>query len=685
MLPADVKCHRMFVVKTVILLFEMFLRIYTCELTESHETCRQKMLLFIITQKYPTDFPKDKVHDCFSGLEICFGVQEKGSFNCSIDIDGETLNITDEEILSKQDIVVMNQPKDNLSCIAKPSNKTGFLLDIHKCLNTGTQNIRLSQGGLCGKDSYDEEVCKDLPETNRKLTIYMNGKKCFSCKGPGEKPAISITLPPVGNNSHGSVSPENAVKVMNSLSSVLEQMGDVSTAAVTVGDIKGVLVKLPSKDHSDINYGITTSGDINIVENDIDLVLGFSRSVHIPKEASTLAIERNGSFAGVLLFPKMYQDDPNSFFINDEALGIEMGAEISGLPRSIDICYNSVDKKGMIASCRSWDGKEKTQAWITDGCETKETNGSITCQCSHLTFFAILLSPPPGNISSSDFKSLTYITSIGCGLSMFFLAVAFFMHCLIRKRKVTQGTKILMNLFVAMFTLNLSFLVNGSIANLGNYSACVVMAAVMHYAMLATFSWFFIEALHLYFNLWALSPQIKNYLMKIFITGWVTPAVVVIALLALRKYDYMVIYTDDGNSAKMCWISDAIVHKGVNIGYYAVVFIFTFIIFIITVRQIVLLKPAAGKAQNNSSIRTKSFSIMGLVLLLGITWAFAFFSHGPLILASYYIFTILNSFQGFFLFIYYYNSSKTVEEDKNVTVSGSSTATSHTVTSSTHQ
>lgn len=93
-----------------------------------------------------------------------------------------------------------------------------------------------------------------------------------------------------------------------------------------------------------------------------------------------------------------------------------------------------------------------------------------------------------------------------------------------------------------------------------------------------------------------------------------------------------------------CWISDAIVHQGVNIGYYAGVFIFTLTVFIITVRQIAVLKPA--EAQNSSSIKTNSFSILGLFLLLGITWAFAFFSYGPLLLPSYYIFTILNSFQG---------------------------------------
>ncbi|XP_032357043.1 adhesion G-protein coupled receptor G2 [Etheostoma spectabile] len=146
----------------------------------------------------------------------------------------------------------------------------------------------------------------------------------------------------------------------------------------------------------------------------------------------------------------------------------------------------------------------------------------------------------------------------------------------------------------------------------------------------------------------------------------------------------MVISTDDGNSAKMCWNSNAVVHQGVNIGYYAVVFIFTFILFIMTVQRIVLQNTAAGKAQATSSIKTNSFSILGLFLQLGITWAFAVFSYGPLLIASYYIFTILNSFQGFFLFIYYFNSSTIAREDRSFTASGSTTDTSNTVVTNPH-
>uniref|UniRef100_A0A671X887 Uncharacterized protein n=1 Tax=Sparus aurata TaxID=8175 RepID=A0A671X887_SPAAU len=307
--------------------------------------------------------------------------------------------------------------------------------------------------------------------------------------------------------------------IMNIISALVEKLGDSTSAGISSGDIKGVITKLATKEQSSISVGVTTRDDVKILEKKYSET-DYSRLVHIPKEASGMAVKRNGSFAAVVVFPGVRREDSSGTFLNNEMIGIEMGAAISNLSKTIDIQYNVMDKNGSIASCMSWDGKGKQANWTTDGCETNDKNGSITCQCSHLTFFAILMSPVPQNISSSDFKALTYITSIGCGMSMVFLAVALFMHCLIRKGKASDATKILINLFVAMFTLNLSFLTNESIANLGNFGACVAMAATMHYTMLATFTWFFMEAIHLYFNLWKLPTEIKHYLTKIYVAGW---------------------------------------------------------------------------------------------------------------------------------------------------------------------
>ncbi|XP_050958198.1 adhesion G-protein coupled receptor G5-like [Labeo rohita] len=53
--------------------------------------------------------------------------------------------------------------------------------------------------------------------------------------------------------------------------------------------------------------------------------------------------------------------------------------------------------------------------------------------------------------------------------------------------------------------------------------------------------------------------------------------------------------------------------------------------------------------------RKQLMMVLSLFLLFGLTWSVMFFSYGAMIIPSYYIFTVLNSFQGFFLFLYYYH------------------------------
>ncbi|MED6239851.1 hypothetical protein ATANTOWER_012140 [Ataeniobius toweri] len=457
---------------------------------------------------------------------------------------------------------------------------------------------------------------------------------------------------------------------MKNLSYLLDLMGNARTAAIKMGNISGVISRLPQQNQTNMDFGLTSAGDVK--ENNT----GYARMIHFPKEAIEISVDRNGSYSGVLLFPDIPKLNTTSFLLNNEMLGIEMGVNISNLSETIDIHFRNVNTTGFNISCISWNGISKDgdkDKWITDGCLTNEANGTITCQCSHLTFFAILMSSGTGKISSSDFKALTQITKAGCGISMFFLGVALFMHFLIRKNKASQAVKILMNLFIALFVLNICFLINETIADLKVMAACVAMAAVLHYSMLATFTWFFMQALHLYFNLYKIPTDIKNYMFKICSVGWVIPAAVVVGLLASNKYDNIEVSDDNGTSVPMCWIPDPIIHTGVNIGYYSIVFIFTLTIFIVTAVQITHFASKQAKTQENSSTKKRVFSLLGLFCLLGITWGFAFLSHGPLLLPSYYIFTILNSFQGFFLFVYYYFSSRIIQEDRKQSKSNNPT------------
>ena len=108
--------------------------------------------------------------------------------------------------------------------------------------------------------------------------------------------------------------------------------------------------------------------------------------------------------------------------------------------------------------------------WTDEGCKTFEIDNSVTCRCTHLTFFAVLMvsflhffhiifhqmrilklktfkclffhlcflflqTPINETISRYDLNTLTIITQVGCGLSVFFLSIVLFMHLILRQQQ----------------------------------------------------------------------------------------------------------------------------------------------------------------------------------------------------------------------------------------------------------
>ncbi|XP_016365714.1 adhesion G-protein coupled receptor G2-like [Sinocyclocheilus rhinocerous] len=445
---------------------------------------------------------------------------------------------------------------------------------------------------------------------------------------------------------------------LSSLESKMEEMekNNKSNEAIVTTDAVGLLhVQAKNTETKEIN--ICFSSDHAVVESQSDKNTNCSWSIKISKEAFDKSrLENNGSaFVGVLRFKNMRNEDEtkNQTVLNNEVYGITMRANISNLTDNIDMIFTHNDKV-MKASCSSWDGKGELN-WTTSGCvtETNKQSNTIKCSCSHLTFFAVLMSPPDARNTVPDLEPLIFITSVGCGISMFFMAVALFMHFLLRKAKSNQATKILMNMFVALCLLNASFLSNESVANTQDNAACVFIALVLHYSMLASFTWFFIQALHMYLWLIRQNVTITNYMRKITVLGWAFPAPIVIAIASVGEYTTVILKTTSGKISRMCWITNPVIHYAVNIGYYALVFIFTTGIFITILTRIVQARRLRAIDSKRKTFRKQLMMVLSLFLLFGLTWSVAFFSYGPMRIPSYYIFTVLNSLQGFLLFLYY--------------------------------
>uniref|UniRef100_A0A3Q1CZI0 Uncharacterized protein n=2 Tax=Amphiprion ocellaris TaxID=80972 RepID=A0A3Q1CZI0_AMPOC len=517
---------------------------------------------------------------------------------------------------------------------------------------TGTCQIRCVQTNtVCKQSPYKENDCKGHVASSAKYRINLTetSSSCLNCDNPVKKPDKTINLDKAITVVGGKLDAVQTVELINGVGNIVTNMTELS-AVISVGEhIKGIIEKKREpEDVDEVSFASVSPHDpINIIE-DKEILPTFSRSVTVPKEAFEQAISLNVTTAHVTVF-RLFNfslDEFNSTVLGDEVVSVEVGVAIANLTDTVKIYLRNIEYKG-IPSCQSWNGEGSRPKWTSNDCDTIISGDNVTCQCTHLTFFAVLLAPLNETISSSDLKQLTIITQVGCGLSTLFLSVALFMHFLFRRTMASKATIILIQLMSAMLLLNLTFMTNNYVAQLKNSVGCKIMGALMHYFMLATFTWFAAQAFHLCLQLYTGGNiLIHNYLLKVSIITWVVPSIAVIVLFSTGKYSQQVIHTDNtGDIVTMCWITDSDVHYIVNIGYYALVFLFTFSTFLIIVTWLFQLKRVKGPnvplSQNGRSIVT----ILGLCCILGITWGFAFFAHGVLQIPAFYIFTVLNSSQ----------------------------------------
>ncbi|XP_039202743.1 adhesion G-protein coupled receptor G6 isoform X2 [Crotalus tigris] len=328
-------------------------------------------------------------------------------------------------------------------------------------------------------------------------------------------------------------------------------------------------------------------------------------------------------------------------------------------------------------TCVFWDmNKNRGQGgWNTTGCYAlPESNENETvCLCNHLTHFGVLMDLPrtASQIDSVNTKVLTFITYIGCGISAIFSAATLLTYIAFEKLRRDYPSKILMNLSTALLCLNLVFLLDGWIASFDIDGLCVAIAALLHYFLLATFTWMALEAVHMYIALVKVfNTYIRRYILKFCVIGWGLPALVVIIILASTHANTNNIYNnilDDKNNKEQggdnfCWIKSTVVFYVTCVGYFGIMFLMNIAMFVVVMMQIC---GRNGKRTNRTmreEILRNLRSVISLTFLLGMTWGFAFFAWGPVYLPFVYLFCITNSLQGLFIFIFHCAMKENVQK-----------------------
>lgn len=95
-----------------------------------------------------------------------------------------------------------------------------------------------------------------------------------------------------------------------------------------------------------------------------------------------------------------------------------------------------------------------------------------------------------------------------------------------------------------------------------------------------------------------------------------------------------------------CWLKNDIAFYVAVVAYFCVIFIFNFIMFIVVMVQLCRIKKQNPQNLQHRSTLQDVRSVLGITILLGLAWGFAFFAWGPVNLAFMYLFAIFNSLQG---------------------------------------
>lgn len=318
----------------------------------------------------------------------------------------------------------------------------------------------------------------------------------------------------------------------------------------------------------------------------------------------------------------------------------------SSLQQPVSVRLSFTEKvESRNTSCVFWSVADNS--WSSKGCVMvdRDANG-ITCNCTHLTSFAVLM-------LLHDYESWTLdlITKIGLSISIFCLVLAIITFCFCRSLHGTRNT-IHTHLCISLFLGNCIFLLG---INAHNKVLCGIVAGLLHGFYLCSFCWMALEGLELYLMLVSVfnTHLKKRYLLAV---GYGTPALIITISAAVYHQGY--------GTKTYCWLSRDRGFIWAFMGPVCAIVLVNCGIFVLTVWKLAekmsSVSPEQGKLKR---IRTLTVTSLAQLCILGSCWAFGFFMFSGASPFFVYAFTILNTLQGLQIFCLHCLMHKKVRAD----------------------
>nr|XP_027208037.1 adhesion G protein-coupled receptor L2-like [Penaeus vannamei] len=235
-----------------------------------------------------------------------------------------------------------------------------------------------------------------------------------------------------------------------------------------------------------------------------------------------------------------------------------------------------------------------------------------------------------------------WITIVGFSVSIPSLLLSVLCLLCFRSVRVRKSSIIHANLCLNLLIAEIVLLAGLDATH--NAVGCAVVAAILHYFFLATFTWSAIEAFHMYLNFIKVFSTMVSPLKYYLGFGYGIPTLFVSITLGVtqgRGY----------GSERACWLDGALIWAFA--GPLAFVVTSNLVAFGMIMR-VVWCDKGVGDLQRRRSRQQLLKRLKGsvsLFLLLGVTWisGFLYFAEATSFMAI--VFTILNAFQGLGIFI----------------------------------
>ncbi|XP_078282132.1 adhesion G protein-coupled receptor D2-like [Rhinoraja longicauda] len=294
-------------------------------------------------------------------------------------------------------------------------------------------------------------------------------------------------------------------------------------------------------------------------------------------------------------------------------------------------------------------------SWSTHGCSMVQSGRqSTTCYCNHTTNFALLFQLYETKQSPYEEAILMKLTLTGCSVSLCAMVTTLIVFAVLGVPN-SDRTTVHKNLIGALIAAETLLLASESART--HRVACWVVTALLHLFFMAAFGWMLVEGILLWSKVIAVNISEGRRMKYYYLIGWGFPVFIVVITVATTSDRYI--------ADNHCWLNI----RGDVIWAFVgpVLFTLTFNAFVlcrvvvITVssfqRRSVMLVSGTSLPHRVYSQTWAAIKPVAILLpVLGLTWFCGVLVHLDITLG--YIFVVLNSFQGLYIFLVYtlYNS-----------------------------